>query len=56
MIYLCDDVQGQEDANVELCQATAARWGVSPKRASECDDGDVGCLDCPFQKETRHQS
>ena len=30
------------------CVETAIKNGHTPERAEMCDDGDVGCPDCPF--------
>lgn len=49
-----DAVQQQEDANFRLCKWTAAKHGIPPDRAENCDDGDVGCPDCPFSVQTQH--
>ena len=39
------------DAEAEqLCFECAARNGVSADDAEHCDDGDVGCPDCPFAR------
>lgn len=37
-----------EDNAMEACITTAIRNGHTKEEAEDCDDGSVGCPDCPF--------
>lgn len=43
-----DGAAEQEQRNDEACYETAVRNGHTVGEAEECDDGNVGCPDCPF--------
>ena len=43
----------EETAAEEACRGTAFRNGFTIEQADNCDDGSVGCLDCPFRWEPR---
>lgn len=32
------------------CKLTASKNGHSVEDAEDCEDGSVGCMDCPFSK------
>ena len=48
-------IAGEEAAREEACVSTAVRNGYTPQQAELCDDGDVGCLDCPFNPDNRNE-
>ena len=41
----------QEAWGQAKCRDTALRNGFTTEQADNCDDGDVGCADCPWAKE-----
>jgi hypothetical protein len=41
--------QDEEAANEAQCFGTALKNGHTIKEAEMCDDGDVGCPDCPWK-------
>lgn len=41
-------IASQEDSAWEACYTTAERNGHTKDEADNCDDGSVGCPDCPF--------
>jgi len=41
-------VEDQENRNFLACFDTAKKNGHTNKEAENCDDGSVGCPDCPF--------
>lgn len=41
-------IRGQQDANEQMCYEEADRNGKL-EQADLCDDGDVGCKNCPFK-------
>uniref|UniRef100_A0A6M3IWX8 Uncharacterized protein n=1 Tax=viral metagenome TaxID=1070528 RepID=A0A6M3IWX8_9ZZZZ len=43
-----------EDREIARCIETAQRNGHSAYEADNCDDGSVGCHDCPFDYNTNH--
>ena len=40
-----------EDANEMACIETAIKNGHTREEADNCDDGSVGCPDCPWKGE-----
>ena len=40
--------EDMEEAQAGRCYRTALRNGHTAAQADECDDGSVGCPDCPF--------
>ena len=44
--YFDTEIQENEDA----CYGTAVENGFSVDQADNCDDGDVGCPNCPWKK------
>ena len=42
-------IQGEEAANEAQCFGTAIKNGHTIEEAEVCDDGDVGCPDCPWK-------
>lgn len=49
-IQIIPDVIAQEAAAESACYRAAEKYGVTTEKADECDDGDVGCPDCPWKK------
>ena len=45
-------IASQEDAAERACIETAIKNGHTAEESDECDDGSVGCPDCPFQTPT----
>lgn len=43
-----DEIAAQESAHENACYETAVRNGFTAEIAHICEDGDVGCQDCPF--------
>ena len=43
-------IEGLEDMNTQACIETAKRNGHTVEEADNCDDGSVGCPDCPFRR------
>ena len=41
-------VEDEVAANEAACHDTALRNGFTVDQANNCDDGDVGCADCPW--------
>ena len=41
-------IQQEEDSNMEACSACAQYNGHSVEEAENCNDGSVGCPECPF--------
>jgi len=39
-----------EDSNNSACMTEAARNGYSEEQAEMCDDGDLGCKNCPWKE------
>lgn len=39
----------QEAAAEAACRSTAAKNGLTPAQAGDCDDFSCGCLGCPFR-------
>ena len=51
--YIAD----QEDNATEACISTAIKNGHTREESDLCDDGSVGCSDCPFKiKDTEKAS
>jgi hypothetical protein len=48
MIEPIEDVIGHEVANEAACMDTAVENGHTVDEALLCEDGDVGCPNCPF--------
>jgi len=51
-------IANEEAAAEAACFGTAERNGHTIEEAEECDDGSVGCPDCPFitkQKESESE-
>jgi hypothetical protein len=40
----------EESANEAACFGTAQEAGFSIEQAENCDDGDVGCPNCPWKE------
>ena len=40
--------EAAEEASYSLCTETAIRNGHTVEEANNCDNGSVGCPDCPF--------
>jgi len=47
--YINDMIASAERA----CYETAIENGYTVDEAEECDDGSVGCWNCPFNNETK---
>lgn len=45
----------QCDAAMMACFECAKSHGKTQEEAENCDDGDVGCPDCPFMPEERRK-
>ena len=50
-----DGSDAQEAANTTLCYETAIRNGHTAEEAQGCDDGDVGCPDCPWRPKMKNE-
>jgi len=46
---MADDIGKEEDANFLLCLTTAEKWGFNGDEAEDCENGNLGCPDCPFK-------
>lgn len=44
-------IASEEACYEAACTECAISNGFTPEQAELCDDGDVGCLDCPFKAE-----
>ena len=42
-------IEDLEDRNIRACWECAERNGHTKEEADACDDGSVGCPNCPFQ-------
>lgn len=40
----------EDESNEIACNETAKKNGHTSDEAEMCDDGSVGCPDCPFKK------
>ena len=43
-----DYVLGEEEASEQACADAAAKHGISEADRETCENGDMGCADCPF--------
>jgi hypothetical protein len=48
-----DDPNDGNDANMAKCYETAVKNGHYVLEAADCQNGSVGCPDCPFKEETK---
>lgn len=46
-------IENEEYKAVVSCRNTALRNGHTMEEADNCDNGDVGCPDCPFESNDR---
>lgn len=44
-------IREQEAAYYGACFEAAEKTGLSIEQAEECDEGSLGCPDCPWKKE-----
>jgi hypothetical protein len=44
-------IRAQENAHWGACFEAAAKQGMTPAQAEDCDDGDKGCPECPWKEE-----
>jgi hypothetical protein len=50
-----DHCQDTEDANWQACHAAAYLCGYSFEDADNCEDGAMGCPECPFSLRDRKE-
>jgi hypothetical protein len=50
------DIKDQDNTNYGACIETAAKHGFTSEQAEACNDGSVGCADCPFKQSKTDQT
>ncbi len=48
-----DNHNNNDDPDMAKCHETAKKNGHPDHEADECDEGSVGCPDCPYKEETK---
>lgn len=47
----CQHIREEEAAHFGACFEAAAKEGLTPLQAEDCDDGDKNCKDCPWKSD-----